>query len=186
MTADTLSADVAKRARPSVFTGVFTAAVGVVMIIHPIATAAVDTVFLGWALIMAAAQFAFAFTSETADNLLKRLLGVAYSIVGIDLVFFPLADVATLTRMLGVMLVAQAILETVVAIALPPGTSRGWFLCNGLASLLLGVLILAHWASSSAWAIGTLVGTAVFINGITRIAISSRVSREIRPLQHAA
>ncbi len=187
MTAGTLTTEVARRARCSASMGVLTAAIGVVMIIHQIATAAVSTVLLGWALIIAAAaQFVFAFTSDTAGNLLKRLLGVAYSIAGIDLVFFPLADVATLTRMIGVMLVAQATLETVIAIALPAGTSRGWFLLNGLASLLLGVLILAQWPGSSAWRIGTLAGVAVLVNGITRIAISSRVSRELRPVQPSA
>ena len=188
MTGDTLFTDIARRARWSVVMGVLTAAVGVLMIAYPIATAAVSTVFLGWALIIGgAAQFVFAFTSQTAaGSLPKRLLGVAYSIAGIDLVFFPLADVATLTRMIGVMLVAQGILETVFAIALPPGTSRGWFLLNGLASLLLGVLMLAQWRGSSARAIGALVGAAVLVNGLTRIAVSSTLSRELRPAQHAA
>ena len=43
--------------------GVLTAAVGVVMIIYPLATAAVSTVFVGSALIIAAvAQLVFAFS----------------------------------------------------------------------------------------------------------------------------
>ena len=149
----------------------------------PIATSAVSTVFLGWALILAAAA-QFAFTSVTAGSLPMRLLGVAHSVAGIDLVFFPLSDVATLPRVIGVMLVAQGILETVFAVALPPGTSRGWFLLDGLASLLLGVSMFAQWPGSSAWAIGALAGTAVLVNGITRIAVSSTVTKELRPAQH--
>jgi len=185
MTADTLFADAAKRARWSLFMGVLTAAIGVVMIIHPIVTAAVSTVFLGWALIMAAAaQFVFAFTSHTAGNFfLKLLLGVLY---GVALAFFPLAGVVTLTAVLGWMLVVEAILETVIAFALPAVVGRGWLLLSSLASLVLGLLILFHWPGSSAWAIGTLVGTAVFINGITRIAISSAVSGALRPVQPSA
>jgi len=188
MTADTLFADAAKRARWSLFMGVLTAAIGVVMIIHPIVTAAVSTVFLGWALIMAAAaQFVFAFTSHTAGNFfLKLLLGVLYGVAGIALAFFPLAGVVTLTAVLGWMLVVEAVLETVIAFALPAVVGRGWLLLSSLASLVLGLLILFHWPGSSAWAIGTLVGTAVFINGITRIAISSAVSGALRPVQPSA
>jgi uncharacterized membrane protein HdeD (DUF308 family) len=188
VTADTVFAEVAKRARWSVFMGVLTAAIGVVMIIHPLATAAVSTLFLGWALIIAAAaQFAFAFTSQTAGSFfMKLLLGVLYGIAGIALAFFPLAGVVTLTALLGAMLVAEAILETVIAFALPAVMGRGWFLFSALASLVLGLLILFHWPSSSAWAIGTLVGAAVLVNGITRIAISSRVRRELRPVQPSA
>lgn len=188
MTADTLFADAAKRARWSLFMGVLTAAIGVVMIIHPIATAAVSTVFLGWALIMAAAaQFVFAFTSHTAGNFfLKLLLGVLYGVAGIALAFFPLAGVVTLTAVLGWMLVVEAVLETVIAFALPAVVGRGWLLLSSLASLVLGLLILFHWPGSSAWAIGTLVGTAVFINGITRIAISSAVSGALRPVPPSA
>jgi uncharacterized membrane protein HdeD (DUF308 family) len=188
MTADTLFTEAAKRARWSLFMGVLTAAIGVVMIIHPIATAAVSTVFLGWALIVAAAaQLVFAFTSQTAGNFfLKLLLGVLYGFAGVGLAFFPLAGVVTLTAVLGWMLVVEAILETVIAFALPAVGGRGWLLLSALASLVLGLLILFHWPTSSAWAIGTLVGAAVLVNGVTRIAISSWVRRELRPVQPAA
>jgi uncharacterized membrane protein HdeD (DUF308 family) len=188
MTTDTLSKEIARRARWSVFMGVLTTAIGVVMIIHPLATAAVSTLFLGWALIIAAAaQFIFAFTSQTAGHFfLKLLLGVLYGIAGIALAFFPLAGVVTLTALLGVMLVFEAVVETVIAFALPAVMGRGWFLFSALASVVLGLLILLHWPSSSAWAIGTLVGAGVLVNGFTRIAISSRVRRELRPVLPSA
>ena len=188
MTTDTLSKEIAGRARWSVFMGVLTTAIGVVMIIHPLATATVSTVFLASALSIAAvAQFVFAFTSQTAGNFfLKLLLGVLYGIPGIALAFFPLAGVVTITAVLGVMLVVEAFLETVIAFALPAVMGRGWFLLSALASLVLGLLILFHWPGSSAWAIGTLVGAAVVVNGITRIAISSSIRRATQPLQLSA
>jgi uncharacterized membrane protein HdeD (DUF308 family) len=188
MTADTLRAEVAQRARWSVFMGGLTAALGVLMIVHPIATSAVATVVLGWALIVAAAaQLVFAFTSQTAGSFfLKLLLGVLYGLAGVALAFFPLAGVVTLTATLGVMLVAEAILETLIALALPAFAGRAWFLLSALASLVLGLLILFHWPSSSAWTIGTLLGAAVLVNGLTRIAVSSTLSRELRQAQHPA
>ena len=188
MTTDTLSKEIARRARWSVFMGVLTTAIGVVMITYPLATATASTVFLGSALITAAvAQFVFAFTSQTAGTfILKVLLAVLYAIAGIALAFFPLAGVVTLTPLLGAMLVFEAVVETVIAFALPAVMGRGWFLLSALASLAVGLLILVHWPSSSAWAIGTLVGAAVLINGATRVAVSASVGREVRSLAPSA
>jgi uncharacterized membrane protein HdeD (DUF308 family) len=42
-------------------------------------------------------------------------------------------------------------------------------LLNGIVALLLGGLIWAQWPSSSAWAIGTLVGVNLLMTGITRL-----------------
>ena len=44
-----------------------------------------------------------------------------------------------------------------------------------IASLLLGILIFAKWPSSSLWAIGTLVGVAVLVGGISRIMIAAKI-----------
>jgi uncharacterized membrane protein HdeD (DUF308 family) len=163
--------------------GILTAVLGVVMIVYPLATAAASTVFLGAALLVAAvAQFVFAFTSPTAGNFfLKLLLGVVYGATGVALAFFPLAGVMSLTAVLGAMLVAEALLETTLAFVVPASFGRGWFLLSALASLALGLLILLQWPSSSGWAIGTLVGVAVLVNGIARAALSSSMRKELRP-----
>ena len=159
--------------------GFLTAAIGIAMILYPLATAAVSTVFFGSALIVAAlAQFVFAFTSQTAGNFfLKLLLGVLYGIAGIALVAFPGVGLVSLTGALGAMLIAEAILEAITAFALPAEMGRGWLLLSAVTSLLLGIMILAEWPASSVWAIGTFVGLAVLMNGITRIVIASQVRR---------
>jgi uncharacterized membrane protein HdeD (DUF308 family) len=164
--------------------GLLTAAVGIVMILYPLATAAASTVFVGSALIVAAvAQLVFAFSSQSVGELvLKLLLGVLYAIAGVSLVAAPGIGVVTLTAVLGVMLIGEAVVETVIAFSLPAAAGRVGFLLNALSSLLLGVMILAQWPSSSIWAIGTLVGVAVLFNGVTRAVISGRIRRDARAL----
>ena len=188
MTTDTFSHDVAKRAGWSLVMGLVTAAVGVAMIVYPMATAAVSTVFVGSALIVAAvAQLVFAFSSQTAGRfVLNLLLGILYGVAGVFLVAVPGIGVVTLTAMLGAMLVAEAVMEAGIAFSLPSGDGRGGFLLNALCSLLLGVMILAQWPSSSIWAIGTLVGVAVLFNGVTRTVISGRVRHDARAFSAAA
>lgn len=64
---------------------------------------------------------------------------------------------------------------TVTAFQMKPLDGWGWFLADAIASLLLGILIFAKWPNSSLWAIGTLVGVAVLIGGISRIMIAAKI-----------
>ena len=185
MSANTLSHEVSKQAGWSLFMGFLTAAIGIAMIIYPMATATVSTLFFGWALILAgAAQVVFAFSSQSVGNFfLKILLGVLYGIAGIALVAFLPAGVATLTAAIGMMLIADAIIEIALAFSLPVASGRGWFIASAASSALLGILILAQWPSSAVWAIGTLVGVAVLFNGISRIVVSSIVLKGVHDFQ---
>jgi uncharacterized membrane protein HdeD (DUF308 family) len=182
MNTDGLTREVSGRAGWSIVMGLLTVAVGVAMILYPMATATASTLFFGSALIIVAvAQIVFAFNSPTAGRFfLKLLLGIVYGIAGVALVALPGIGVVMLTAVVGAMLIAEAILETVIAVSLSWADGRGGFLLSALISLLLGVMILVQWPISSIWAIGTLVGVAVLINGITRVVISGMIRHEAR------
>ncbi|HEX9084345.1 MAG TPA: DUF308 domain-containing protein [Gemmatimonadaceae bacterium] len=188
MTTNTLSQDISKKAGWSIFMGFLTAAIGAAMIIYPLATATVSTLFFGWALILAGgAQVVFAFSSDTVGNFfVKLLLGILYGIAGAALVAFPPAGVLTLTWVLAVMLLAQAIIEIVLAFSLPAVAGRGWFLASAIASAFLGILIIAEWPASAVWTIGTLLGVAVLFNGISRIVVSGTVLKGVHDFRQVA
>jgi uncharacterized membrane protein HdeD (DUF308 family) len=181
----TLSQDISKQAGWSLFTGFFTAAIGVAMIIYPMATATVSTLFFGWALIFAGgAQVVFAFSSQSAGSFfLKLLVGIVYGFAGVTLVAFPPAGVVTLTAAIGIMLLTEAVIEIILAFSLPIEGGRGWLIASAISSGLLGVLILAQWPASAVWAIGTMVGVAVLFNGISRIVISSIALKGVHDLK---
>jgi len=177
MPAQDLTEELKKRSAWSIFMGVLTAALGVFLIVYPLATARITTVLLGWALIFVGiALFVFALHSQTLGNFfLKILLSLLYGICGIGLAFFPVAGVAALTLMLGTLLLIQAGMLTGIAFQLKPVEGWGWFLADAASSLLLSVLIFAKWPSSAIWTIGTLVGMAVLISGISRIMIATKI-----------
>ena len=177
MSTQSLTEEVKKRSAWSIFMGIVTAALGCFLIVYPLATAAITTVLLGWALIFVGlAQFVFALYSQTIGNFfLKVLLSLVYGICGIALAFFPIAGVAALTGVLGTLLLIQAGLLTATAFQLRPVDGWGWFLFDAATNLLLGILILARWPNSSVWAIGTLVGVSVVMSGISRIMIATKI-----------
>lgn len=177
MTTNSLTEEIKKRSAWSIFMGVVTAALGVFLIVYPMAAATMTTVLLGWALIFVGiAHFVFALHSRTVGNFFLRVfLSVLYGISGIALAFFPIVGVAALTGIVGTLFLIQAGLQTVAAFQLKPLDGWGWFLADAAASLLLAVLILAGWPSSSVWAIGTLVGVSVFMGGVSRVMIATKI-----------
>jgi uncharacterized membrane protein HdeD (DUF308 family) len=177
MSTPNLTQDLKKRSTWSILMGILTAVLGVFLIAYPLATATITTVLLGWVLIFVAiAEIVFALHSQSVGKFfLKVLLAVLYGIVGIALAFFPFSGVAALTVFVGTLLLVYGIVGLVGAFQLRPAEGWGWFLFDAICVLAMGILILAKWPSSSVWAIGTLVGVAVLIGGISRTAIAARL-----------
>jgi uncharacterized membrane protein HdeD (DUF308 family) len=187
MPEDTITGEVKKRSTWTMFMGFLIAALGLFLIVYPFAAGAITTVLLGWVLIFVGiAQFVFALHSRSAGRFfLKVLLGVLYGLCGIVLAFFPVTGLAVLTALLAALLVMHAVVLMAIAFQIRPVSGWGWFLADGIASLLLGILIFAKWPSSSVWAIGTLVGVAVLTSGITRIFIASGIRGGASAVQNA-
>lgn len=172
----------------SIFMGVLTAVLGIFLIAYPLATATVTTVLLAWTLVLAGiAQFVFALHSQTPGNFFLKLLGgILYAITGLVLAFAPLAGVEVLTLVLGASLLVQSVLAAVTAFQIRPVEGWGWYLFDAVASLALGVLIIVQWPSSSFWAIGTLVGVAVLMGGISRTAVAAKIRNGASRIDRAA
>jgi uncharacterized membrane protein HdeD (DUF308 family) len=89
MPAQSLTGQVKNRPGWSIFMGVVTAALGALLIVYPLAAAAITTVLLGWTLIFVGlAQFVFALHSQTVGNFfLKVFQCVIYGILHCSGVF---------------------------------------------------------------------------------------------------
>jgi uncharacterized membrane protein HdeD (DUF308 family) len=57
---------------------------------------------------------------------------------------------------------------------------------DGIVTFVLAVLIWLAWPSSTAWAIGTLVGISMLISGIARLALAVGVRRVVSVLPGAS
>jgi len=162
----------------SVFLGVLIVALGVLSLAYPFMTGVATVLTLGVILLtVAIVELVLALRFKSAsDFFLKLFSAVIYGITGFLLVAYPVGGVAGLTLFLGSMLLVQGVILAVLGFKAQKGI-RGWFLLDAAVTVLLSLLILAHWPSSSVWAIGTLVGVAVIMRGATRIATSLAVRR---------
>ena len=157
--------------------GILTALLGLLLLAYPLFAGTVTTMVIGWALIFVAIfEVVQAFRANGVGDFFARLLlGLVYGFGGVVLVLNPLWGVAVLTVLLGTVLLFEAGATAVWAFQVKPVSGWGWLLVDAVITAILGLLILGHWPASSIWAIGTLVGVAVLMRGITRIALSMRL-----------
>ena len=164
----------------SVFLGVLIVMLGVLSLAYPLVTGVATVLTLGVILLtVAIVELVLALRFKSAsDFFLKLFSAIIYGITGFLLVAYPVRGVAGLTLFLGSMLLVQGVILAVLGFKTQKGI-RGWFLFDAAITVLLSLLILAHWPSSSVWAIGTLVGVAVIMRGATRVATSLAVRRTV-------
>jgi uncharacterized membrane protein HdeD (DUF308 family) len=182
---DNLGREAKSRAGWGIFLGILTVALGILLIAYPLAAATFTAVLIGAVLVIAGVvDIILALRSQTGGQFfLRLLLGIVYGLGGLLILFNPLWGVAVLTIVLGIMLLFEAAFATVLAFDMRPLSGWGWLLFDAAITALLGILILAHWPSSAVWAIGTLVGVAVLIRGITRIALSAKARKAVGEVQ---
>lgn len=158
----------------SILWGVLLILFGIVAIGEPLLAAVAVNALVGWLIILAGVvHLVVAFHAHGAGGLLwKLLVGVAYIAFGGYLLLHPLLGVASLTLVLASLFLIEGVLDVVLYFNLRPARGAGWVLFDGLVTLVLALFIGFHWPSSSAWAIGTLVGVSMIMSGVARVMMS--------------
>jgi uncharacterized membrane protein HdeD (DUF308 family) len=94
------------------------------------------------------------------------LLGLLYIVAGLVTFENPLLAAAVLTLLLGIALVVSGVMRIILAFSMRGGASWTWVVLSGVVTLLLGLIILAHWPVSSLFVLGVLLGVDLLIIGI--------------------
>ena len=173
-------ADIVRHASTwSIVWGVLLIIFGMLAIGAPMLAAIAVTTVIAWLIVLAGViHLIVAFHTHRAGSLIWKLfVGIAYLCFGIYLLMHPVLGVASLTLVLAVLFLIEGILNTILFFRMRAMRGSSWILIDGIITLLLGLMIYLQWPSSSAWAIGTLVGISMLISGITRVMISLAVRR---------
>jgi uncharacterized membrane protein HdeD (DUF308 family) len=152
---------------------------GIIAMLSPWEAGLVITIVVGWSAIFnGVAQIIFGFRTHGSWHvILEFILGIIYIIAGIYLLMHPVGGLLALTLILAWFLFIYGVFALVLAFQMKPRGGWGWVLFDGIITILLGVLILAHWPINSDWIVGTLFGISIFISGITRLMMSLALRR---------
>jgi uncharacterized membrane protein HdeD (DUF308 family) len=178
----TTIAGIAKKATGwSVFVSVILILAGILAIALPLEAGIAVNILVGWMLVFAGlAHFVFAWATRSAGGvLLKVLIGILYLIVAFYLLEHPARGLATLTLALAFYLLIEGIMEIVLFFEHRSSGAAGWYLLDGIITVILGFLVWKTWPSSTEWMIGTLVGISLLFSGISRLMFSLVLRKRI-------
>ena len=187
------SSDVVRRVSTlSILWGVVLICLGILAVGSPIIAAVAVNALIAWLIIFAGVvHLAVAFHTREAGSLIWRLLvGIAYLGFGGYMIARPALGVVSLTLLLASLFLVEGIFNIVLFFRIRSARRSSWVLLDGIVTLLLGLMIYMQWPSSSAWAIGTLVGVSLIFSGVTRVmmalAVRSAISAVKPPTSLAA
>lgn len=152
---------------------------GTVAVVVPAATAATSVVamiVLGTTLIVCgvATIVAAIWTGKWTGLMPQLLCGVLYLVSGYIISDEPLRSAAMMAAFIAAMFVILGAFRIIVAL-LVRFPHWGWALLNGFITLMCGVVIFRHFASSAIWVVGLLVGLEMLFHGWTWIMLSMAI-----------
>jgi uncharacterized membrane protein HdeD (DUF308 family) len=158
---------------------------GILAIVVPPASGIAVTILLGWLLVFCGGvHLAYAWETRHSGGIWWGLfLSVIYVVAGGYISLHPMAGLESLTLVLAACLLAESVLEFILAWQLRPLSGSGWLVFDGIVTLILAVMIGWTWPSSSLWVVGTLVGISMLFSGIARLMLSLAARRLARSFQ---
>lgn len=160
------------------FLGILLMLFGLFLIATPILTTYASVFVFGVLLIAAGiVHLLLSLFEKKSNHVWLHLVIAAFTlIIGLLMLFHPTLTLMTLTLLIAVFFLSNGLFRIIGAL-----TARfkgwGWYILNGLISLLLGVLILIHWPSASLWVIGLFIGIDFLFAGLSLIMISLFVKK---------
>ena len=155
---------------------------GSLAIVLPLATGIVISALVSWLIVLGGIVcLASVFVGRTAKSFIWRMLvGIVYIVGGGWLAFHAQIALESLTVVLAIIFFFEAALEIARFAQLHAYPGSGWILFDAIVTLLLAVLIWLPWPSSSAWAIGLILGVNLIVTGITLLMYSLAARRTLK------
>ncbi len=106
------------------------------------------------------------------------LLGALYIACGVLVLRNPVLAAGVLTLMLGAALIASGVVRVVIALQVRQVTKAwGWLAASGVATGVLGGIILLRWPASSQTTLGLLLGLDLLLAGLGWVLVGLALRR---------
>jgi uncharacterized membrane protein HdeD (DUF308 family) len=153
--------------------GIVQIVVGILAVSFAFSATLASVVTLGILLLIAAgAQMAAAIWAwDWRGFFLFLLLAILYAVTGFLMLQQPLLAAEGLTLMLAAAFLVGGMFRIVIALV-ERFPSWGWVLCNGIITVLLGLLIWQQWPESGLWVLGVFVGIDFIVNGVIWLVLA--------------
>src|SRR5262245_28828953 len=150
--------------------GVLLIIVGIEALAAPYLAALFAALWVAWGLVFGGVAELISAYSSGENRLWKVLLGLLYLLVGIYILMHPGSGLVALALTLAWLFLVKGVISIFGSLQLRPVPGWGWWLIDGVITLLLAFLILSGWPQDSVRIIALLVGISLIISGANRLA----------------
>jgi len=154
----------------SIAAGVLLIIVGIEALGAPYFAALVAAFWVAWGFIFGGVAELISAYSSGENRLWKALLGLLYLLTGIYILMHPGSGLLALTLVLAWVFLIKGVISIFGAFQLRPVPGWGWWMFDGVVTLLLAVLIFSGWPQNSVGIVALLVGLGLIISGANRLA----------------
>lgn len=136
--------------------------------------------FLGVLLLIAAGSQTFDVlkSKEWRGAISHIVVAMLYTALAALIFIDPFLASSLMTAAIAGVFIVMGILRIWMAMLLKAGEGWGWIFFAGLASLVLGILILLQWPFSGAWFIGLFISIELIICGWTYVFFGFALRRQ--------
>lgn len=111
------------------------------------------------------------FEKHQAHRFLNALFAIIRIGAGVIILTSVVSGVAALTLVLAIFLIAEGISAVAFSFKLRGHNGWVWTLLNGIAALVLGIMIFNRWPSDAAWVLGLFYGINSLFFGASLLAL---------------
>ena len=138
---------------------------------------------LGWLFVFAGiAHLIFGIHFGSGTLAWHAVIAGLYGLAALNLLINPLLGVVLLALVVGVVLIAEGIIEIVLFFFLREYRHAVWMVIDGVVTLVLGIVVCAHWPPAAPEVIQYLVGISFISSGISRLVLGFAI-RVIEPTE---
>jgi uncharacterized membrane protein HdeD (DUF308 family) len=158
--------------------GVVLTVMGIAGLVFVGALTLVAVIFVGWMFLVGGVlEIAHAIIRKGWQGFwLDLISGVLTTLAGLFILLRPVEGATILTMLLGILFLVGGIFRIGVGVATRNPYS-GWFVLQGVVSLILGLMIVAQWPFSALWVIGTLVAIDLLLSGLRLVSFGLEVKK---------
>lgn len=115
--------------------------------------------------------FVAIFGKQVTHRVLEALLAAIRIVAGIVLLRCIASSIAVITLILAVYLIVEGIFSIIGAFRMRQHYGWVWTLINGIAAIVLGIMVYNRWPSNSAWVLGMLYGIHSIFWGVSLLTL---------------
>lgn len=156
-----------------VLLGLLSIIAGILAILNPFPASLVAVKLAGWAfLIIGGLQILEAFRATGWGGRIWALfMGLLALVAGINLLGEPLGGMVSLTLVLAILFVVSGIVKLIAGWQINNSQYRLAIIVSGIASFLLGIIILSNFPVSAVTSLGILLGVELISDGVSAVAL---------------